>query len=388
MDGLRRQLLRWHEDPYDAARALDGVIRRATPSELVWIERDYRARHYTAAALTGIPAGGDLSAALDGLAGEYATAVACLLSMDRSGYLREAAVRLLAGELVDSGDGTALAFLLMRLNDVVEPVQAVATRAVAERMDARSAAVLAPLLPLVEAAGARRRSGGVAATLRTALLRGGAEAREALWASARSPDAALRDAALRLLAEAEPVPAVRAAFATGSPPLRHWAASLATASRVSASDWAVLLPLLENDPSPHIRLRGVRARAHQPEPVTHLRAAMFDRDARVRYLARVRWRAATGQAPTGGLYREALDSRPERAGDLIGALGGLADMGSAVDTPRVVDYLRHPNGRVRAEAWRTLAHLDPDAAAARRAQAVRDPSAKVRRQVPPVRPPP
>ncbi|MES9553550.1 MULTISPECIES: hypothetical protein [unclassified Streptomyces] len=147
---------------------------------------------------------------------------------------------------------------------------------------------------------------------------------EALWNGARSDDPLIRESSLRWLARTDPV---------------------------------ALLPLLEDSSSPRIRLR---ARARQPHGEAQLRRAVLDPDARIRYDARATLyvRGHTDLAPRG--YRDALAPAAVPDATAIGALGGLADLGSARDVPRILDFTAHPKARVRAEAWRSLGILAPE----------------------------
>jgi hypothetical protein len=206
--------------------------------------------------------------------------------------------------------------------------------------------------------------------------------RAELWTGARGDDPAVRDGCLRMLATVEPAEAVEEAMRTPGPArvcdpaLRMWA--LAVATHADPDLQRRLLPLFERDPSPRVRWRALRARARLPHSEPHLRRARLDPDARVRYLARVSLRAL-GETGSADVYRSTLDDPASGRDDLVGALAGLADMGGSADAARITPYLDHPTARVRGEAWRALAALDPDAFAARAGQLRADPSGKVRR---------
>ena len=218
-------------------------------------------------------------------------------------------------------------------------------------------------------------------TVSEILISGDPAGRDALWVGARGDDAAVRASCLRMLATIEPVAAVEHAMRTGDPAMRHWAAAVATAPRLDPDLQRRLLPLLESDPNPHIRWRALRARTRHPGNEPHLRRALLDPDARVRYLARVSMRAL-GHTDTADLYRATLADRAASPEAILGALAGLADMGTRDDSPRVISFLGHPNARLRGEAWRALTAVDPDAFNRRTDQLRADPSAKVRRHLP------
>ncbi|MES9590587.1 MULTISPECIES: hypothetical protein [unclassified Streptomyces] len=148
---------------------------------------------------------------------------------------------------------------------------------------------------------------------------------------------------------------------------------------LARTDPVALLPLLEDSSSPRIRLR---ARARQPHGEAPLRRAVLDPDARIRYDARATLyaRGHTDLAPRG--YRDALAPAAVPDATAIGALGGLADLGSARDVPRILDFTAHPKARVRAEAWRALGILAPEEVSRRTDRLAADPSNEVRRHLP------
>lgn len=365
-------LLRWDRDPARAAGELDAVLRVASPRAVVHLEGVYRGRRRSLAPLLGP----DVDTLLADFGGA-ASAVATLLTFDRSGYLREAGVRWLAG----NDELFALPFLLLRLNDPVEPVQDRATAAVHQRLGTGQAPLLVQLLPLIEGLSARRRAGPIARAIGELLVSGDAAGRAALWAGARGEDGAVRASCLRLLATVEPAGAVEHAVGTGDPALRQWAAVVATAPGLDPTVQRRLLPLLESDPNPRVRWRALRARTRRPGSEPYLRRRLLDPDARVRYLARVGLRAL-GHTGSVELYRGTLANPEVDPQALVGALAGLADMGASTDAARLVAFLDHPSARVRGEAWRALATLDPHAFRSRVDQLRADPSSKVRRHLP------
>jgi hypothetical protein len=374
----------WPFDPLGCAAALNLLLRTATPATIMLVERGYRARRRSVVTLIEEEAFED-----GGLAAYFsdASAIAALMSMDRSGYVREHGVR----ELARGGEAFTLPFLLLRVADPVVPVRELAVAAVRDRLDAGNVASLVPLLPLVEGLDRRRRVGATARGIGDLLLHGAPGGRAALWAGVRGAggvaDPAVRASCLRLLAQVDPLGAVEGAMATGDPRLRHWAAGVATAPSLDPAHADRLLPLLERDANPRTRWRALRARARRPDALPHLRRALLDPDARVRYLARAGLRAR-GHPVTVAVYRAALAPAAPGPdpGTLVGALAGLSDMGGPGDVPLVLPYLDHARVRVRSEAWRALAVLDAEAFAARLERLRRDPSGKVRRQLPASRP--
>ena len=381
LDAVVRTLDCSQAEPDARARSLYKLLRNATPVKIMYLESDYRGRHYSLNSLAPevLPV---VSAPTDGMLEQSSSAVAALMSFDRSGYLRENGVAALAA---DSGP-FPLPFLLLRLNDPVEQVSGLARAAVVERLTPQHVDLIVQMLPLLDGLLRRRRAGGLAQMVEDLLRDTG---RDALWRGAESDDPLLRASCLRQLVHTEPVATIEAAFATRDPALWQWAAQVATSSRLTLADQDAVLPLLENSGSPRIRLRAVRARARRTNEDAHLLRAMLDADARVRYHSRAALyaRGRTDLAPQ--IYRDALvpGSASESESTIIGALGGLADLGGQGDVARVLEYITHSKTRVRAEAWRTLSILAPREVELRAGLLAGDPSGRVRRFLPGDAPP-
>ncbi|MFB4313931.1 hypothetical protein [Actinomadura sp. 21ATH] len=359
------------------AAEIDLLLRGATATELMRLENDYRSRHLSLRRLLVPPHVHEMPLNVDDLelpADGTRTAVLALASLDRSGHLREAAVRELARV---RDDDLVLPFLLLRLNDVVDPVRLLAAEGCRRWLEPEHVALLVRMLPLIDGLNTRRRAGPAARIMHDALASGGDVTRAALWSAARTAEATVRASSLRLLSTAEPVETVRYAFTLGDPALRRWAARVAVSRRLPNDQQRALLPLLESDPNPRIRLCGLRARVKHPDAEAHLRRAVLDPDARVRYLARSTLRAL-GRPPSRQVYTDALEN-PTGIDAIIGALAGLSDIGTSRDLERLLPFLTHPTARVRAEACRAVAIIDPSALAARLDELRMDPSAKVRR---------
>ncbi|MFD5189915.1 hypothetical protein ACFWMU_17510 [Streptomyces sp. NPDC058357] len=172
LDDVVRVVFSWDEEPALAARRLDGALRRVTPHELIRLESGHRSRRYSLGALGRGALAGDLTPddpTADATDDRYDTAVAALMSFDRSGYLREAGVARLAS----TDDPFAVPFLLLRLNDPVEQVRVLSQDAVAGRLGPGHVGLLVELLPLIDGLRRRRRAGRVLAAVEELLHRGG-----------------------------------------------------------------------------------------------------------------------------------------------------------------------------------------------------------------------
>lgn len=352
-DRLVTGVLAWVADPRRDPERLHALLCHADPRAIVGLETAYRRRR------------GTVHTVVDPLD----PAVAALCTIDRNGYLREKGVR----SLTAAAEPYALPFLLLRLNDPVEAVRDRAIAAVDARVTAADPTVLVRLVPVLHGLGTRLRAAPVVRRLVAVLLGTG---RAEVWTGARGDDPAVRDGCLRLLATVEPAGAVEEAMRVPDPVLRTWA--MGVTAHADPDLQRRLLPLFERDPNPRVRWQALRARTRLPHSEPHLRRARLDPDARVRYLARVSLRAL-GETGSADVYRSTLADPAAGRDDLVGALAGLADMGGSADAARVAPYLDHPTARVRGEAWRALAALDPDAFAARAGRLRADPSGKVRR---------
>jgi HEAT repeat protein len=119
----------------DALDALKRILARATPAELLRFESEGRAEYGWWFHWHGIDPRTVAGAPI---------AIRMLATFHPSGYVREDAVKSLAGE------EEALPYLLLRLNDWVEPVASSAERAVDACLARASAAAVIRCLPIVE----------------------------------------------------------------------------------------------------------------------------------------------------------------------------------------------------------------------------------------------
>jgi hypothetical protein len=201
--------------------------------------------------------------------------MAALATSAKNGYVRESAVKVLAGIRT----GTELPFLLLRLNDWVHAVQQRAATAVRGRIEADYAVHFARQLELLyKLEGARRNSLVEILSSVRALLSSPA-GRPALEAQFGARARTLRQAALRLATETyeghERWAVIERALTDCDLGIRMWAAQIACAAGRA-------LPRLQRDPSGIIRVWALRARAEREPIIDDLRAALLDRAVGVR----------------------------------------------------------------------------------------------------------
>jgi hypothetical protein len=280
--------------------------------------------------------------------------VAALLSLHRNGYVREAALHLLAR----ADDDVVVPFLLLRADDIVPSVRAFAEAAIQERLVPSHARAFARSLGVVELLRGRQRGGGgpLVRAVRDLLLQ--PASRDALAAASTGEDAVVRLAAFKLRVHAEPVaPVLERALADRDTRVRLWAAR-AAATAPSEIDRRALVARLEASRSAWTRLLGLRVRskldADDDRPVER---ALLDHHAAVRYSARTLLRARHPDRAFGEARRAALavlERSDASTAEIIGALGALADVGLPADAPAIARFEADARARVRSEAARTL----------------------------------
>jgi hypothetical protein len=335
-----------------AAGEAAAIVLREAPARSLWaVDRELRAR--SPWSLQGIPPQ-RVTALAAGAGGLGALA---LLSMQRNGYTRETAVAWLS----PLEDPLALRLLLLRLNDPVPTVAEAALAAVPAWLDLRRADALAAALPLLEAMEhtVRAAKSGIAARAEAVLGSGSPLVRRALWAAARTAkdDDVRKAAVLRLLRgpDEDAIAAVTLGLRDTSPRVRLATARWVAGSGRSPAVRAAVLPQLESNSSPTLRLLSLRLRRGDGSASAHqaVLARCFDANAVVRYHARCQLRERGDAVDFRALALARLADGSDRDA-LVGALAVLSDLGRREDIPCVQPHAEHPLARVAAEARRTL----------------------------------
>lgn len=338
-----------------AGEAAEVVVRHA-PSRSLWaVDRELRGTGLST--FHGVP-----PRRVDALtSGPGGLGVLALLSMQRNGYTREAAVcRLMHVE-----DPLVLRLLLLRLNDVVRNVTDAAMEAVRGWLDLRRVDAIVAALPLLEtmASTVRAARSGIAERAERVLGAAGAGVRRALWAAAsESKDEDVRRLVILRLVEGsdeDASEAVRLGLADRSPRVRLATSRWLASARRPAAVYAAVLPLLDDNPSPTIRRLAVRLRRGDPSEEAHraVLARCLDGNAVVRFEARCQLRQRGDGVDFRALALQRLGEARERD-ELVGALAVLSDIGRREDIERVRTFQDHPVRRVAAEARRTLGILE------------------------------
>jgi HEAT repeat protein len=352
----------------EAARGIARIAGPQSPRELLESDRRVRCRFWWVAYSNGrvVPRLTPEDVPRLGRHGVLPLGVA---SMHPDGYVREAAVR----ELDLIGTGEELKYLLVRLNDWVEPVRQRALDAVRRRLTPAYAPHLIRDLRLVEhLAECGRDDHETLIAEAHALLR--TTGRTALAGGVESADVWTRRACFRLLLDlpcGDAADVVERARVDADNVIRlhavRWAALLLERERFL--EW---LPLLVHDPFAPVRQHALRLWAERAPGTAAgaLRAALLDGSAAVRDQAR-RTLARQGVEGFADVYRSALATNP------LPALRGLRETGDLDDAPRVFPFLGDGRVRVREAAVAALATLAPDVSVELLMSALEDENARV-----------
>lgn len=311
-----------------------------------------------------------------GVQGPRVSVLLRLCSMHPSGFVREAAVR----ELARVRDGSELPFLLLRVNDWVEQVRAVAQTAVVDRIGPAYGPMFVRAYSLVlrlERAG-RVNHRALVASIKRLLA---ADRRGTLAAIGVATSRHARRAIFELLVESERpgelVETLRAGIMATDPVIRLRAVR-AAALALDPDGLRPLIELASGDPFPAVRQAALDASVTRlpQESGVLLRSALLDANAGVRSLARFRLRER-GNFDFRSFYREAL-GHADRPG-LPGAIGGLAETGGPEDADLLVPLLADPRAKIRAAAAGRVIRLGGDRYVDRVLPCIRDESAVVSR---------
>jgi len=296
-------------------------------------------------------------------------ATLAVLSMHRSGYVREAALRRLA----ETNDGTELPYLFIRLNDWVAEIRGFAESAIVERLRPQLAPGLVQLLPLVGRLGSWSRAARDMESRINHVL-SEPESRQAMLGGLRSNDVGVRRRVARLLIEAggESLPSVlKTALQDKDVLVRTWAA----ASARQVLDGQALRDALDEigqNRSALVRQEALIGWVTRFPEESHDRlvATLLDRLTTVRGFAQFELRRRGFDVVA--FYRGRIENpqSPE-------AIFGLGEVGSPEDTNLVEPYIRAADERMRIAAVHAIDRLGGDRRASLLVSALRDPAPAV-----------
>jgi len=298
-----------------------------------------------------------------------------LLSFHRSGYVRHAAVRLLA----DIRDGTELPYLLIRQNDWVDAVSRDACSAVERRVVGDNLVTLIRYMPLIVhlLAAKRRDSSSVMRRVLEMLVQPAHE--KHLTAVLNSENRAVRrwiaQHALALEGEHRAT-VIRVAAMSSDAVLRLWACQ-ATPAVFSTEDQAQVLRKLRKDKSRFVRSTAYwnAAQAHPEDAPAIWHEALLDQSAAIREMAQAQL-AKLGTVDVASVYRDAIARNP----DNLPALTGLGETGSKSDLPLLRRYLAAGLPSRRRAAIRGVAHIGSEGVVDDLVASLRDDNRSVTRE--------
>lgn len=340
----------------EAAAAIEEYLAGVGPRELLALDEVMRHRYWWA--VQPLERSSDIQPADVPRLRTHGTPALGLASLHASGYVREAAVR----ELATMHGGAELPYLLIRLNDWVEPVRDAAYEAIRARLVPAFAPQLVRSLWLAERLERCGRADHEALVARVHGLLASPAGRPALREALSSDDRWLRRSCYRLLVDtpAEDGPKIIRMALHDEDAMIRLRALRAAEAVLDGNRLREFLGEVGRDPFMPVRREalGLWVR-HFPEAAESvLRDALLDSSAAMRETARVDLEAR-GIGEFREFYLSVLADSP--ANRLRPALYGLAETGSEADAARVESFLSHPAPGVRKAAVTALSRLAPEA---------------------------
>jgi HEAT repeat protein len=309
--------------------------------------------------------------------GDDESAVIGMASFHSSGWVREAAVTRLDA----IATGAELPFLLLRLNDWVEPVAQCAEQAVRRRLTVQFADAFVHCLPLLRRLEINHRRDHRAMLRSVVGLLKEPACRLVVKRGLKSTDVLGRRLLFEVARERQDVDKaalLRRALRDSDTVIRLAAARDACAT-MSPGALEDVLPRIIGDPYPRIRREGVGAAAglagEHGQRV--LRAALLDRNQVVREIARFCLLRRRELRDFARFYRERIENgmgTDVSAAGLAIAIAGLGETGVEEDAARLVPFLDHAQPAVRRASIRAIASLGLTPQLHRLIQMLRDPS--------------
>ncbi|MHC4249999.1 MAG: HEAT repeat domain-containing protein [Planctomycetota bacterium] len=277
-----------------------------------------------------------------------------IASMHHDGHKREAALRLLAAATT----GAEVPFLMVRLNDWVEPVRELAYRLVEKRMRPGYELHFARNLGLLMRLEHCHRSDHGRLLGRVSDLLRRPESRPSLVDAMRMPDPLVGRLAFKLLTDPpmdDLAEVLSAALDSEHPVVRLRAAQKALESQQGDALCEMLARIRRDRFMPVRRAAVLYIVKQNPHGCLDvLKQAMLDRSVSMRWTARYYAEKLFG-FDSASHYRAMLSAADSPG--VAPALAGLGDCGEARDAERVSRFLDHPLTRVRRTAVKALGKL-------------------------------
>ncbi|HEX8209697.1 MAG TPA: HEAT repeat domain-containing protein [Longimicrobium sp.] len=353
----------------ESAAAINEYLTALDPRELLALDEVMRHRYWWATQPR--ERSSDIEPADVPLLRAHGIPVLGLASFHARGYVREAAVR----ELATSSGGGELPYLLIRLNDWVEPVRDAAYEEVQARLVAAYAPHFVRSLWLVERLERCGRADHEVLVGRVHGLLTSPAGRPALRAGLARGDRWLRRSCYRLLLDTpgEDGPEIIRMGVRDEDAMIRLRAIRAAGVVLDTNDLREILRQVGRDPFMPVRREalGLWVRHFPDAAESVLRDALLDSSPALRQTARLDLKAR-GAGEFRDFYLSALED--PRGSRLRPALFGLAETGSEADAARVEAFLSHTAPGVRRAAVTALSRLDPEAYMSVFVQALEDDS--------------
>lgn len=275
----------------------------------------------------------------------------------RSGFVREAALKALAA----SAEGRAVSFVLVRLNDWVQPVHAAARAALEQFLSPPFAAHLISALPLVWMLARQKRADHRDVVAHVFALLRSPECAAAVRVGCRAPEFDIRRTCfeIQLGGARRSADVLGEALSNREPAVRLWAARKAAEEFPVAWAESLVRQALE-DRSVQVRRVALGALAPSlPEAQARelIEAALLDTNGSARWQARA-LSLQRGPFDFAAFYRRAL-AAAMRPSAVRGALMGLGESGEPNDVVLLAPFLTADGLAVRCAALRARATLEP-----------------------------
>jgi HEAT repeat protein len=357
------------------ARAVAELVREVTPVQLFWLDEQVRHSsyaYYWSDAWHQLP---PRAVSRLAQAAEFDAAVIGLLASHSNGFVRAAALELLAQHT----SGQEIPFLSLRANDWVEPIAARASDLLISRLQPDNRHAVLNALPfIVRVLGQRRRDHTeIERALKSVLLSNGGE--DAL-ARGKEFDTSVRRKMYELLTASGTASehVLSAALKDADAVIRARAIRSIATDRAFEDRAAILERFLGDDPVPAVRRLTLTVLSqHMPERIGAVfPQVLLDRAASVRGLARFVAGAHQLALIPRAVYIEALvGSIPAQ---LAAGIEGVGETGTREDADLIAPFLRGNRPRIRRSALRALAKLDAERAVSAAIAALADDASSVR----------
>jgi len=307
--------------------------------------------------------------------GPDATALLQLATLHPSGFVREAAIRTLS----DRSRAASIPFFLIRRNDWVQQVRAVAAETLDRCATAENAQQVVDALPLVHRLKSCSRADHGPFVARVEDLLRQPACAGALSSGTRSGDPKVRRACFSLALESPSfhrAELLRDGLDDSDPIVRVMAARSAVSSGPDAI--VELLNRMERDPYPLVRQVGLDGRVSlfPGEAASTYERHLLDRSISIRGQSQ----RALGSAPRPPEVFYVDEIRSGRTPALDVALLGLSEVGGAENADLASRFLADELPRVRAAAVRAVSKLETGDTRAILHAALRDRSPRVSRE--------